>query len=100
MSVMNPNAFHCFGTVSGTDGVAYASGCAIARSSTGVYTITPDEAVDSTECTVLVTLRGATSGMVRVVQTSDTVKTVNCFTVDGTTAADRDFDFCVLRAPG
>ncbi len=88
------------GSIAAAGTVVWAKGCSIADTGTGDTRINLDEPVDATECAVLVTLRGATSGIVRVVQTSDIAKDIKRFAVDGTTATDLDFDFMVLRAPG
>lgn len=99
MSINIPNALQAFGSVKGSDGSAVSgAGATPARSAKGVYTLTLDQAVDSTECAVLVTVRGATLGVPRVEHTSDTVKTV---TMEDAAGADQDtdFDYLVLRCP-
>lgn len=91
------------GSIVGTTGAKAASAGQFAsgRTSAGLYTITLQAGgADSTQCVCLATLRGA-SGVVRVTQTSDLVKTVETFAVDGTTATDKDFDFRIsYLAPG
>lgn len=100
MSQNYPNALHAFGSVQGSDGaIVSGAGYASARTAKGDYAITLDIPVDATQCSILTTLRGATSGVTRVVHTSDSVKQVLTFAVDGTTATDLNFDFLVLRAP-
>lgn len=100
MSLNYPNVIHAAGATTGSSGAAiWQSGAVAARSAKGVYTLTLDNPADAAECAVLVTVRGATEGYAHVVQTSDTVKTVN--TVDNAGAAqDVDFDWLVIRAPG
>lgn len=83
----------------GTTTPVWSAGCALAKTGTGVYTCTLDQPADATECSAFATLRGA-SGIVRVTHTSDSVKTIETFAVDGTTATDKAFDILVLRAPG
>lgn len=100
MGQQYPNVVHAFGSVNGTDGSKVSgAGFASARSAKGDFALTLDIPVDSTECAILTTIRGATSGVTRVVHTSDSAKQVLVFAVDGTTAADSSFDFLVLRAP-
>jgi hypothetical protein len=88
------------GSVAAAGTAVWSAGAAVASGGAGIYTLTLDDDADAEECAVVATLRGATSGVLRVVHTSDTVKTVNTFAVDGTTASARDFDFMVIRAPG
>jgi hypothetical protein len=100
MGQQYPNVVHAFGSVLGSNGSKVSgAGFSSARTAKGDYNVTLDLAVDATECAILATIRGATSGVCRVVQTSDSVKRVLTFLVDGTTAADLDFDFLVLRGP-
>lgn len=100
MSIEIPNALLAFGSVKGADGTEVSgAGATPARSAKGVYTLTLDQPVDSTECAVLVTARGATTGYAGVAQTSDAVKTVSMLDAAGA-AQDTDFDYLVLRAPG
>lgn len=100
MGQQYPNAIHAFGSVDGTNGAKVSgAGFASARSAKGDYAVTLDIPADATECAIQATLRGATSGVLRVVHTSDAVKQFLCFAVDGTTAGDLSFDFLVLRAP-
>lgn len=100
MSINIPNALQAYGSVNGTTGATVSgAGFTPARSAKGVYTLTLDQAADSEECAVIATPRGATAGYATVAQTSDTQKTVNTFDSAGA-AADLDFDFLLLRAPG
>ena len=81
-----------------TDGTSVvARNCTTARTGAGVDTITvPD--IDATECLVIATVRGATNVALQVVQTSDTVKTVNALALAaGQAATDAAFDVLVLR---
>ncbi len=101
MSLNYPSIIFAAGSV-GSDGTAvWGAGAASAKSATGVYTLTLDQGCDATQCAVLITKRDAGTKIVfNVVQTSDTVKTVNAFSaVDGTTATDSAFDYMVLKAP-
>jgi len=88
------------GSVSGAGAVVARAGqWSPARTSAGVYPITLQAGgVDATQCVCTATLRGA-SGVIRVTQTSDLVKTVETFAVDGTTATDKDFDFAIDYLP-
>lgn len=101
MSINIPNTFNAYGSVKGTSGLRVSgAGFASARTGAGVYTLTLDEGVDSSECAILVTRRGAAApadGTISVDHTSDTVKTVTC-TAAGV-ATDSDFDFVVLNCP-
>jgi hypothetical protein len=67
----------------------------VARTGAGVYTLTLSAAaqVGAANCICMITLR--TSGTSNYVHTSATVKTVNTFAVDGTTATDKNFDFVI-----
>ncbi len=65
---------------------------AATRTSAGIYVATLAQAIPSATCITKGQIIGATSGVMRVVHTSDTVKTINTFAVDGTTATDLDFD--------
>lgn len=101
MGQQYPNVVHAFGSVNGADGAKVSgAGFASARTAKGDYALTLDLAVDATECSITACLRGATSGVCRVVHTSDTVKQVLTFAVDGTTATDLSFDFQILHGPG
>ena len=73
-------------------GVAQGSaGCDVAQTGTGVYTVTlADGGVDATLCHIGLTLEA--SGTYSVAHTSDTVKTVSTFAVDGTTPTNKAFD--------
>lgn len=99
MSVEIPNKLLAYGSVSSAGAKVSGAGFVPAQSAKGVYTLTLDEAVDATQCACIALERGATGLILSVDQTSDTVKTVNVFTALGA-AADSDFDFLVLRAPG
>lgn len=100
MGLQYPDVINAGGSVDGTNGAKVSgAGFSSARSNKGDFAITLDVPCDASECWINATLRGATSGVLRVVHTSDSVKQVLCFAVDGTTAADLSFDFTVFRAP-
>lgn len=90
------------GAVTGATG-ALTSGpfgpVTVARTGAGVYTLTLGSGANagSANCVVMITLR--TSGTSNYVHTSATVKTVNTFAVDGTTATDKNFDFIIYSIP-
>jgi hypothetical protein len=88
------------GSINAADASGWRQGCTVTDNGTGDKTLTLDQAADSTECNVIATIRGATSGVLRVVQTSDTAKQILTFAVDGTTATDLAVDFLVLRKMG
>jgi hypothetical protein len=90
-----------YGSVAGTDGsrVSGDGNFSCTRSGKGDYAITLDQGLAAGECVCVATLRGGTSGVLRIVQTSATSKQVLCFAVDGTTAGDLNFDFVFLRTP-
>lgn len=88
------------GSINAADATGWAQGCSVTDNGAGDKTLTLDQGADSTECAVIATIRGATSGVVRVVQTSDTAKQLLMFAVDGTTATDLAVDFLVLRKMG
>lgn len=100
MSANYPNVIHAFGAVAGTNG-AKVSGTdfSSARTAKGDFAVTLDVPVDQTDCAIIACIRGGTSGVSRVVHTSDAVKQILTFAVDGTTATDLDFAFLVLRGP-
>lgn len=90
----------CAGAVTGATGAITAGigGFVAARTGAGVYTLTLGGAgVPAGECVIAVTMR--TSGTYNYIHTSNTVKTVNTFAVDGTTATDKNFDFVVYALP-
>lgn len=98
MSINIPNALLAFGSVSAAGVKVSGAGFTSAQSGVGIYTLTPDQEVDATQCALLVTAR--TAGLIATAeQTSDSVKTVNMFD-DAGAAADGAFDFLLLRAPG
>lgn len=100
MSINIPNSFNAYGSVNGAGARVSGAGFSVASSGAGVYQITLDQPVDSTECAILVTGRGAAAaadGTFMVAHTSDTVKEVT-FTQAGVAAAQA-FDFLVLNAP-
>lgn len=89
------------GSINAADATGWAQGCTVTDNGTGDKTITLDQGADSTECAVIVSVRGATSAVSRVVQTSDTAKQILLFAAtDGTTAVDVACDFLVLRKMG
>jgi len=99
-SLQNANIVHAAGSITAAGTALWTRSCTITDSGVGNYQINLDEAIDSAECVVITTVRGATSGCVRVVQTSDTAKQILAFAgADGTTAQDTDVDFVILRAP-
>jgi len=85
--------------VTGSTGASIAAeGCVSARTGTGVYTLTlSDQAATKNSNTACIATLVGTSGIVRVEETSTTVKTVKCFAVDGTTATDLDFNAVIFR---
>jgi hypothetical protein len=69
---------------------------AVTRTSAGLYVATLSQAIPSATCIRTLTLLSA-SGVGRIEDTSDTVKTIRTFAVDGTTATDIDFDATFAR---
>ncbi len=99
MPLQYPSFNNSAGAVTGATGVAiWIAGAAAARTAKGIYTLTLDDPKDATECSVLVTARGAVVAFAGVVQTSDSVKTVNMVDAAGA-AVDSDFDFVIHQAP-
>jgi hypothetical protein len=96
-ALANTNRDHCAGRCSGTAQV-WAAECVIAKTATGVYTITCDRALAAADGCFMVTMEGV--GTFSLAHTSDTVKTLSTFAVDGTTAADKAFNVRFLRRPG
>lgn len=89
------------GSVAADGSVVVCRGAVPAKTGAGVYTLTLDEAIDAIECVVTVTPRTTPDIAPSVVQTSDTVKTVNMRTIAaGPVAADCAFDFKVERISG
>ncbi len=101
MSQNYPSIINALGSMAAAGPSLWEAGCLGARTAAGIYTLTLDEPSDAAACAVLITMRGAgTVCVAQVVQTSDTVKTVNVFdSATGAVATDSDFDFLVLRAP-
>ena len=97
MAIEVKDSLHAAGSMGATTPV-WSSGCVLAKTGTGVYTCTLDREADATECAVIVSLRG-NSGILQVVHTSDAVKTINAFAVDGITATDKAFDIMVIKKP-
>jgi hypothetical protein len=74
-----------------------SEGCIVtAHAAAGVYQITLDTQVDSSEAFIFVTPRSATPRMASVEHTSDLVKTVH-LADDAGAAVDDAFDFAVFR---
>jgi hypothetical protein len=89
------------GSVAADGTAVVCRGAAPAKTGAGVYTLTLDEAIDALECVVHVTPRTTADIVPSVVQTSDSVKTVNMRTVAAApAAADCAFDFEVRRISG
>lgn len=87
------------GNITGTTGAAtMIRGIVVpARSGAGVYTLTltaGSSGINANSCQVLAWLTN-NSGIVQTANTSDTVKTVSTFAVDGTTATDKNFSFII-----
>jgi len=100
MSLQNLNKWHAAGSIVAGGTALWLRGCSVAAGATGITTITLDDAVDESECAILITMRGATSCYARVQHTSDTVKTVTTESAaDGALDTAADYDFVVLRAP-
>jgi hypothetical protein len=89
------------GAVTGATGATTAleGPVVVARTGAGVYTLTLTPSAGgalscaAANCVCMITLR--TSGTSNYIHTSATVKTVNTFAVDGTTATDKNFDFVI-----
>lgn len=88
------------GRVTGSSGATplKAGDVAVARTGTGVYTLTAGITIPLGGCVVDLTLQG-NSGVISYVITSATVITVSTFAVDGTTATDKDFSFSIDYLP-
>lgn len=83
------------GATTGKQGVV-----TVARTGAGVYTLTlvaGSSGINANACLISLTLRE--SGVIRYADTSDTVKTVSSFAVDGATATDKNFDFIIWGLP-
>lgn len=103
---MDPGAFFqlnpvvAFNVTGGTGGITMkgGSGAIVARTGAGVYTVTfSGQAFPASESFGVVTLRQ--SGTYSYVDTSDTVKTISTFAVDGTTATDKNFSVVIYYVP-
>lgn len=85
-----------FAVVSTAGALVAGRGVTPARTGAGVYTLTLDRPLDVNEGMLLFEIRtAAIDEPIRVVHTSDTVKTVSSF--DGGAATDCDFAVTVLR---
>lgn len=96
-----PSLVAALGSVTGATGVAVGiAGAASARTGAGTYTLTLDQACDSTQCVCQATRRGAAPAAavdLSIAHTSDAVKTLVA-SVAGA-AADNDFDFIIYKLP-
>ena len=89
------------GSVAQNGTAVITRGAAPARTGAGVYTLTLDRDIDAAECVVHVTPRTTPDIAPSVVQTSDTIKTVNMRTIAAApAAADCEFDFVITRISG
>ncbi len=70
-----------------------------ARSSAGVVTLTSQDELPATETVTVIQLNGATGSAPQVDDTSNSVKTVRTFAVDGTTATDKSFKYIIYSLP-
>lgn len=98
MPLVRDDLIHAAASVVGADGTAVkARNCVTARTGAGVYTLTvPD--IDATDCIVLATPRGAANVQLKVVHTSDTVKTISSVALAaGQAATDSDFDIVIMK---
>jgi hypothetical protein len=68
-----------------------------------VFTLDPglpgDVACEASKLRCVVTILGSPSGFADVVKTSTTVTTITTFAVDGTTPANKAFDFILFKSP-
>lgn len=95
-----PSKVIAYGFVTGSTGASTGRGAATARTSAGVYTITPDANVqhDHAEKVVHIQCQGAAGNVANVTTDTDTVTTVTTFSLPaglaaGPVAADIDFFF-------
>jgi hypothetical protein len=97
MDLGNLGRLEASASIIGSSGAAVvARGCTVARTGTGVYTVTLGRDLDSADSIALAIPRGSTAnGNAAVAQTSDSVKTVNTFV--GVTATDLDVDVAIFR---
>lgn len=70
----------------------------ITRNGAGDYSLTLDQGLDSTQCSVHITPRQSPGAIVACVHTSDEIKQILLFDAAGM-AADIDFDVVVLAIP-
>lgn len=101
MSLNFPNVIHAAGSVLGGSGALWSSACRVSLGeSQGKYLVSLDVPAPSDQTVIVVTMRGM-SGIARTSHFSASQKLIETFTTDGETteAADRDFDFTIIRAP-
>lgn len=96
-ALANTNRDHCAGRCNGTAQV-WGAECVIAKTATGVYTITCDRALAAADGVFGISLEAV--GTFSLAHTSDTVKTLSTFAVDGTTATDKAFNVRFMKRPG
>ena len=70
-----------------------------ARSGAGVVTLTSQDELAANESIVVIQLVGNTGSAVQVDDTSNTIKTVRTFAVDGVTATDKSFKYVIYSLP-
>lgn len=70
-----------------------------ARTGAGVVTLTSQDELPAGETVVMTQLTGATGSAPQVDDTSNSVKTVRTFAVDGTTATDKSFKYVIYSLP-
>jgi hypothetical protein len=97
MAVENKDVIVALGQITdGADPISSESnGAVVARTGTGVYTLTLDQALDESARSVLLTSLGGTDPTLQYANTSDTVITVSGFS--GVSPADTAFSFVVLK---
>lgn len=70
-----------------------------ARTGAGVVTLTSQDEIPGSESVTTAQLVGATGSAPQVDDTTNTVKTVRTFAVDGTTATDKSFSYIIYTLP-
>lgn len=85
------------GNVSSVGVAGSCRGATPAKTGTGVYTLTLDQALDATEGLLVVTPVGLADVRIAIAHTSDTVKTISTFSGAVGTAADSAFSFVAVQ---
>lgn len=97
MSAYGDTAMQCRGQCNGNHAALtqLVQGGVLAAAGVGLYDLTLDQGCNDSEMAASLTLKAP--GQANIVSTSDTVKRISTFAVDGTTATDKAFCITIDR---